>query len=193
MDIKMINIEEILNIIDKKYGYAQDPDVIRLLKESKVSQKYMHLVDRRSFNRFLTYYANEHGYSDYYDLIHVDGGTKGTKYDYDDIMKFIDDPKVEERIKGLLMKKTISAGPFGLIPMVIYHEYIEEITGEEENRIMELTGYTRHQLKLFSVPDDILEQVKFDKENRIKSLRAELESCLIDLEDITNELRTRGM
>ncbi len=182
-----------MKIIDAKFGYAQDPDVVRLLNQENAPVKYMHLVDRRSLNRFFYYYAKEHGYEDYSELIQISGGTKGTKYDLQDIMKFIEDPKTEERIKGLLMKKTISAGPFGHIPKCIYHSYIEEITGAEEDRIMELTGYTGHQIKLFSVPDDILEQALIDLESKIDSMKNELEESQTKLEDIRNELNTRGI
>lgn len=187
--MKQIGLKHVLEIIDKKFGYAQDPDVIRLLRENNVQDKYLHLLERKYLNRYLNYYAKEHGYSEYREIVHVnERATKGCLYEYKDIMKFLKDPKTVDRINNQLHQKTVDAGPYGLIPKCIYMDYMEEKLGIEE--VYE-GGYTRKQLELMSVPEEYLEEAYHDYELKIQDLMRELEKYKIRQKDIEMELQHR--
>lgn len=187
--MKQIGLQQILEIIDKKFGYAQDPDIVRLLRENNVQDKYLHLLERKYFNRFLIYYAAEHGYSEYREIVHInERATKGCLYEYKDIMKFLKDPKTVDRINTQLHKKTVDAGPYGLIPKCVYMDYMEEKLGIEE--VYE-GGYTRKQLELMSVPEEYLEEAYHDYELKIQDLMRELEKYKIRQKDIEMELQHR--
>lgn len=187
--MKWIGLQQILELIDREFGYAQNPEVVRLFKVNRISDYYLHLVDRKSLNRYLSYYAKDHGYDDYSELIQInEKSTKGALYYYNDIKRFLKDPKIRFRIKKLLVKKTIDDGPNGLIPKCIYTEYMEiklGIDGECEG------GYSDHQLELMSVPSELLEEVSRDYEKKILGLTAELATYKKRKNDILTELQQR--
>ena len=187
--MKWIGLHQILDIIDSEFGYAQNPEVVKLFKVNRISEYYLHLVDRKSFNRYLNYYAEDHGYDDYCELIHInEKSTKGALYNYKDIKMFLKDPKIRERIQKLLIKKTINDGQNGLIPKGIYTEYMVAKLGIDE----ELEGgYTRHQMELMSVPSEYLEEVAREYEKKIIELSVELEKYQIRKTDIMAELQQR--
>ncbi len=189
---KMLSFEEVSRMIDIEFGYAQDEDIVRLLNLTGAPKKYRHLVEQRYLNRFFSYYAKDHGCDDYSDLIEISGGTSGTRYADRDIKKFLKDPGTIKRIEKELAKKTLR-GPSGMIPKCIYHEYVEEISGAEDERIIELTGYTPHQVELFSVPNEMLISEKHRREEEINELRMQLEKKQIELDDVISELSTRGL
>ena len=187
--MKEIGLKEILEIIDKKFGYAQDPDIIRLLRENNIQDKYLHLLERRYFNRFLNYYAREHGCDEYSEIVRInDRGTKGALYDYKDIMKFLRDPKTMDRINKVLHSKTIDAGPYGLIPKCVYLDYMEEKLGVEE---IYAGGYSRYQLELMSVPEEYLEEANHDYEIKKKDLLKQLEKIQMRQNGVKEELQRR--
>ena len=198
---KMISMSQILELIDKMYGYCQDEDIITIMQANNVSDYYLHLVDRRSMLRFFEYYASQHGVSDYLDLIHNNNiSGRGAMYDYDDIIKVIKDPLIENKINDLLSKKT-QPGPFGPVPKCIFHEYIEAVIGDggvSEADLLQITGMTQRQLDLMSVPyelladrsNDISEEIMILQE-KISTLQLEIAALELEQEDIDNELNSR--
>ena len=199
MKDEYIGMTDILNLIDQKYGYAQDKDIIDLMKKSDIREDDQHLVGRRIMLRYFEYYKNNAtGKNMIRDNEH---GTKGTKYRKQDVIKVINDPLIKSKIDGQLKKKTIP-GPFGPVPKCIFHQYIEEIiVGEsveekeerENKEILALTGYTKSQIDLFSVPDELLlDRVKTVK-NSICDLQKQIAKLQQELDDIDNEIQTRGL
>ena len=198
---KMISMSQILELVDKMYGYCQDVDMIQIMKSSDIPEYYSHLVDRRSMLRFFEYYANQHGVSDYLTVIgnnNISG--RGAMYYYNDIVKVIKDPLIETRINELLEKKT-QPGPFGPVPKCIFHEYIEAVIGDggvSEADLLQITGMTQRQLDLMSVPNelladrsnDICEEIRI-LDQKIRDLQQEKAELELEQEDIDNELNSR--
>jgi len=187
----MIGLDEVLALIDEKYGYMQDTLAIEILEKND-EQEYKHLISRREMARIFHMYSKKRGYTDYYDVIKNNGkSTRGAKYAKDDIEKVLSDPDVIKKIERTLEKYTKKV-PSGYIPTCIYHEYVKEFIGEDEEEILELTGYSRRQIELFSVPDELILRRNKDLENRIALLEEELEEIKLEYEDNNNELKTRG-
>lgn len=196
-----ISMSEILNLVDKEYGYCQDEDMIAIMQSLNIKDTDRHLVDRRTMLRYFEYYATRHGETDYTKAIGNNGiGAKGAKYDIDDIYKVIRDSDIKERITSLFEKKT-QPGPFGPVPKCIFHEYIEEVIGDggvEEENILQTTGMTERQLNLMSVPyelladrsNDICEELRI-LSDKMKALQDEINKLAEEQEDINNELNSR--
>ncbi len=190
---KSIALKQVLMIIDEKFDYAQDEEIIELMKKTPIAKKNEHLVEPRQFNRLLYHYAKVHNVDHYDRLIKVEGqGTKGTRYDYDDILKFLSDPQIVNRIKKVIHKKT-DQGPFGLVPKCVSHQYYEMLIADNRFVVDETTGYSPYEMKLFSVPDEILFEEKAKKEKSVKELKDNLQAEQAELDCIINELRTRGL
>ena len=196
-----ISMSEILNLVDKEYGYCQDEDMIAIMQSLNIKDTDRHLVDRRTMLRYFEYYATRHGETDYTKAIGNNGiGAKGAKYDIDDIYKVIRDSDIKERITFLFEKKT-QPGPFGPVPKCIFHEYIEEVIGDggvEEKYILKTTGMTKRQLDLMSVPDELLTVRRKEitasvqtLQEQIISLQNELAALQEEQEDIEYELNNR--
>jgi len=190
----MIGLDEVLALIDEKYGYMQDTLSIEILEKND-EQENKHLISRREMARIFHMYSKKRGCKDYYDVIKNNGkSTKGAKYAKDDIEKVLSDPDVIKKIERTL-EKNAKKVPSGYVPICIYHEYVKEFIGEEEvedEEILELTGYSMRQIELFSVPDDLLLIRKKDLDNKIALLKEELEKTQLEFEDVNNELMTRG-
>lgn len=195
-DDNMIGMEEILTLIDERYGYGQDALSKKLLSNIAPDNSGKHLVDRRKMLRWFDNYAGE---ANYLSVINSNNkGTKAAKYAREDIEKVINSPQISERIKKSLSKKTKDT-PFGLIPICILHQYIEEETRDTEAGtqeadlyFLELTGYTEHQITLFSVPDDILSEAKYDVISEIQETESKLAELKTKYADICYELKSRG-
>ena len=183
MDDIRLSMRDILLLVDQQYGYAQDPEIKELMQEQEVPEKNMHLVDRRTMLKYFDYYAKRKEAKNVSDVIRMnESSTKGTKYSEKDIRKFLNDPFIQSKIKKQLERKTVDM-PLGIIPKCIYNAYINQFI--EESNIEAYTGYTAYQLKLLSVPDELLIGRKEEIQQQIQKLQSELE-------DIENELITRG-
>lgn len=199
MDEKFVSMNEIIEMIDRKYGYAQDPEIKRFLMDNSSPEAYMHLVGSKNIDRYLGYYAKAHGMDELKFRDHIrKGATKSVKYILREIQEIISDDDIDRRIKELLKKKTLP-GPNGLIPKCIYPQYLENFTGEEANKILDLTGYTKQQIELFAVPDDDLIQKKYDNDLIISEIKKNIENMQKKLDElqceqdyIINELNLRG-
>ena len=198
---EMIGMSQIQSLIDKEFNYCQDPEMINIMRAYTVREYFLHLVDRRTVNRYLQYYSDDLGGDFYTNVIRNNGeGGKAAKYDHEDILKVIYHKRINDKIQDLLRKKT-KPGPFGPVPTCIYNEYIQKVIydGIDEDYIIQQTGMTRRQLDLMSVPDELLENAFEDNILIIEGIQTqihELEDKITELnaeqDDIANELSSRN-
>ena len=177
----MVKMEEILTLIDKRYGYAQDADIVYLMKNKRIPDDDRHLISRRL--KYFDLYAKKQGASDYLEIIQNNGkSTKAAKYNKEDIEKLINHPEIKKRIERVLAKKTMP-GPGMRIPKCVFHEYVDALS-DDKDTVLQESGYTVRQIELFSVPDEYLEERQRELIYMISDLQEELAN-------IDSELKSR--
>ncbi len=192
-DERFITMEEILTMIDEKYAYAIDDDVKMLLKKSSVADSYHHLLMKENVFKYFKYYAKSKGYKEYdvYEkIVRKQGETKDSKYNMHDVMKVFESEDIKNRIDIIVNKKTVP-GYNGLVPIPLYEEYTKICS--EKSHIELVTGYSERQIKLFSVPDDILIDAMQEKTQKISELLDELAKMEDELKDMKSEIEARGL
>lgn len=179
----MVKMEEILTLIDKRYGYAQDADIVYLMKNKRIPDDDRHLISRRLMLKYFNLYAKNQGVSDYLMMIRNNGkSTKAARYNREDIEKLLDHPEIKKRIERVLDRKTMP-GPGVRIPKCVFHEYVDALSDEKDTVLSE-SGYSMRQIELFSVPDDYLEERQRELIYMISDLQEELAN-------IDSELKSR--
>ena len=188
-----LSITEVLELVDEEYNYGQLPIMKELMKSDNIKEGDKHLVGSKGMVRFFQYHAEHMGMDDYHDYMDIIGsGTKAIKYNINDIYSVLTDPDIDRRIKELLRKKTTDSAD-GPVPLCIRHEYFKAIEAEKRKATLADIGYTEHQIKLLSVPDELLIEGKMKVEKEISDIKARLAQLETELADITTELYSRGI
>ncbi len=187
----MLAMSDIRILVDELFAYGQDPDMLPLMQEYDE-----HLINRVDFKRFLDLYAKRHSVDDYLKIIHTNGvSTKGARYDRVDVLKVLDYPEIKKSIEKKFARKTCP-GPFGPVPKRIYARYLEKVIDDgriDMEQWIAKTGMTERQLKLLSVPDEILIEAEAQTEQEIMALQEKLAELKSEHKDIKSELADRGL
>ena len=193
---EMLTINEILSLIDKKFGYNTEYKVAELLQTCNVPESNKHLVSSRTILRYFDDYAQKHDVTDYTKVIHTNNkSTKGVRYDKQDVLNVIQDPDIESRLYKYLENKT-KPGLSGRVPSCIYHEYIEMIKDSKiasEAKLFSATGMTKRQLDLLSVPNELLIEGYAKLIHDIKKQEDLLAELKAEYSDIKEELQSRSL
>lgn len=186
-----VGMNEILDYIDNQYGYGTNDDVVDYMKSIPNESKDKHLIVRKTFFKYLNdyvqrkYQPEERSNTTYLKYIrNNDKGTKGAKYDFEQIKEFLADEVIQEKLKEQLEKKTTLIGEIR-IPDCVLHNFVEDIDDYS------ITGYTTHQLKIMSVPDELLTERRESLKIKYEKLKKQLHLLGTELADIQQELNNR--
>ena len=186
-----VSMSDILDYIDKEYDYGVNADVIDFMQNIPKNSKDRHLIVRKTFFKYINDYVkrkyhletcNDTTYLNYID--HNGQGTKGAKYNFDQIKEFLNDEITQEKLKRQLDKKTIFIGDIRLPNCVAEDFYNQQVAYRYK-------GYSLHQLKVASMPDEILIEEKEKLEWKLAKLKTQLKLVKTELFDINQELDGR--
>ncbi|WP_099203918.1 hypothetical protein [Scatolibacter rhodanostii] len=180
--MEYIGMSEILDLIDQEYDYGQDEESMAWLKEIPKNHVGKHLLERKTVLKYMNIYAKNVLQLDTWDnctylkVIGVNGkGTSSQKYEKADILKFLADEAVKKKLYAQQERKTHKLNDTWRIPKCVLPMFSAECNSQsEEEEIMRITGYTKRQLGLFNVPEELLYDEKVKLEREIKERMDEL-------------------
>lgn len=188
MSLEYVTIREIQRFIDQKYHYGDAaPEDTAYLNE--IGEDSRHMITRRLLIKYMDSYAKKRGAEYYGDIIRVDGSTKGQRYLKDDILAFLDDENIKERLKKLYLCRTKEF--LGRrVPLCIYSRVLERFDGMIE--CAEL-GVSEYRLKLLKKDISEVKALYERHKERVRELESELAEAKECLRETADEIRSRGL
>ena len=186
-----VSMNEILEYIDREYDYGVNADVVDFMQNIQNNSKDKHLIVRKTFFKYLNSYirrkynlktCNNTTYLDYID--HNGRGTKGARYNFDQIKEFLNDEITQEKLKKQLFEKTTFVGDIRVPDCVL-----TDFNNQQDAYLYK--GYSLHQLKIASMPDEMLLEKKEKLEWKLAKLKTQLKLVKTELFDINQELDGR--
>lgn len=185
-----IGMRKVLELIDEIYGYGQDEESKELMAAIPEEINGKHLIERKTVLKYMNLYAKERLGLDDYDnytylrIIETNGkGMSAQKYSKESVLEFLKNENVKRKLQKQLEKKTVKMNESWRLPKCVIPAFIDICNQQSESEEIErITGYTKAQVDLWSVPHELLAERKSEIEHQIAELTCELD----DIKDVLN-------
>ena len=192
-----IGMRKVLELIDEMYDYGQDEESKELMAAISEEKNGKHLIERKTVLKYMNLYAKEKLGLDewdnctYLEIIKTnEKSMSAQKYSKESVLEFLKDTNVKRKLQKQLEKRTVKINESWRLPKCALPAFIDKCKQQyEAEEIERITGYTKVQVDLWSVPQDLLTERKSEIEKQI----AELTSELNDIKDVLNNIQNIAM
>ncbi|MBK5244767.1 MAG: hypothetical protein JJE18_07045 [Eubacteriaceae bacterium] len=186
--MEYIGMRKVLELIDEMYDYGQDEESKELMSSILEEKIGKHLIERKTVLKYMNLYAKEKLGLDecdnntYLQIIDTNGkGTSAQKYSKESVLELLKDKNVKRKLQKQLEKRTVKMNEDWRFPKCALPAFIDILNQQSESEECErITGYTKAQLELWSVPYELLAERKAEIEQQIAELTYELN----DIKDV---------
>ena len=190
--MKYIGMREVLELIDEMFNYGQDKESKKLMATIPEESTGKHLIERKTVLKYMNLYAKEKLGLDESDncsyLKIIDTNNKSMsaqKYSKESVLEFLKDKNVKRKLQNQLEKRTVKVNDSCRLPKCALPAFIDICNKQNEaEEIERITGYTKAQLELWSVPYELLIKRKLEIEQQIADLTCELN----DIKDVLKNI-----